>query len=861
MAGYPATQIRKPASETEFEKNCVVLFGELLNDPNVKRLGTRGQKQHGVDIIGKRNGDSKQPVGIQCKLKSEGSKLTKREVKKEVAEALLYRPPLTEFFIVTTSKDDTALDQLGQRLAQDQEAKGRLIHIAIWGWDTLTERINQSQAAKNAFDAGFSPSLAAHDEKLEAVLESQAATQDQLAALTAAVQLTSLDLPTRFPARLADRELKEVLSRVLRRRGFAGTDIGAELAALAERAIDGELSLGSVNLRAEVCDRAARANVSLNAGSLPKRFRDYARQFNPGRDLFIADALLKEAEGDPDGALRALRSRNSPDPEMRSAIFATLLRQRNAEAALKWVRSENLAASDLNAPAAMNMMLTEIQNGEFDAALQDMSQLPGPYLDQCPSLYLIRAQLTLASILPEDQKAAVFHGLPINPKILQLASGPSSQKRIATANGDLQHLLGVLDELGLEHLDRFLSEFDLWLRLENADTGDLARLQLMEEIGKPERTLHRVRLALAYDIPFNQEALERYLAGRKDFGGWTPDERHAAFLIAYHSRDVKRITEFFDTHHEDLFTQTDLAWNALAGIEIEALARTGRLEDGHHHLVLHQQQRHLTAEQGRDLEEILAHIEKDDEVESLRQRYAQSNNLTDLRLLVVGLRKRGNLKQLVDYAPRLARATKTLADFDTAVGSLFENHRYSELLVFMDELPELQALSDEYAAAKGWALYQLGRVLEAREIAQRLLARREVANDRELAVNTAIETGDWGYLQVILAREASRADTLPATDLIRLARLALEANSPYVDQFRDAALRKAPNDPQVNLAAYMLAMERGAEYQGSQAHGWFQKAIAQSGAEGPVRAVSMRELVDQAAGFDPDLTFCGNHRF
>jgi hypothetical protein len=41
MAGYRATQIRRPANETEFEKNCVVLFREILDDPSVKRLEAR----------------------------------------------------------------------------------------------------------------------------------------------------------------------------------------------------------------------------------------------------------------------------------------------------------------------------------------------------------------------------------------------------------------------------------------------------------------------------------------------------------------------------------------------------------------------------------------------------------------------------------------------------------------------------------------------------------------------------------------------------------------------------------------------------------------------------------------------------
>lgn len=166
----------------------------------------------------------------------------------------------------------------------------------------------------------------------------------------------------------------------------------------------------------------------------------------------------------------------------------------------------------------------------------------------------------------------------------------------------------------------------------------------------------------------------------------------------------------------------------------------------------------------------------------------------------------------------------------------------------MEELPELRDLNDEWVSARAWALYRLGRGMEARTIARTLVNRRTVATDRELAINTAIETGDWGYLQTILANEAARAETLPADELMRLARLALETNSLYVDRFRDAALAKAPDDPQINLAAYMLASNRGIE--GPDPHAWFQKAVAGSGADGPIRQVSMREILDTAPGWN-----------
>jgi hypothetical protein len=350
MAGYRATQIRKPSNETEFEENCAVLFRDLLNDPNVKRLGTRGQAQHGVDLIGHRDGDPNRSVGIQCKLKSGRARLTAREVRNEVKAAVGHEPPLREYFITTTSKDDAKLDQLALGLMQEQEAAGRRIQIAVWGWNTLEERINQSDAAKQAFDPGFSPAIASQGRKLDALLagQSEHATKKDLVALAASIRPSNPDVPVALPASFADRELNEALSRALRRRGFAGTDIGAELAALAERAIDGDLVRGSSQIRAEVCDRAARANSARDTADRARRFRDAAARLDPSRDLSIAEAVLKEAEGDPNATLRDLKSRR--DIDGRTALLTVLIRQRGGAAALDYVHAEGLTATAFSAP-------------------------------------------------------------------------------------------------------------------------------------------------------------------------------------------------------------------------------------------------------------------------------------------------------------------------------------------------------------------------------------------------------------------------------------------------------------------------------------------------------------------------------
>ncbi len=848
MPGFQATQIRKPENETEFEKNCVVLFRGILRDPNVNRLGRRGQAQYGIDLIGYRDRDPIQIVGIQCKLKSGTRKLSEKEVLSEVNKALKYEPLLTEYIIVSTAGNDTKLQQYAQKLTQDQEARGRRIHIDVWGWGILSEAINNDEAAKQAFDPGFSPSLATMSKAINSLTEGQGklATQAQVEELVANVARSSSTERVKLPPHFADRELATQLSRTLRRRGLAITDTAKELACLADRALEGDLSLASNAVRFETMDRAARANASPETVTAAERYLAGARNLNPSGDLAIAQALLTEAKGDVNGALQALRKR--ADPEARFAIFNVLLRTRGADDVLAWVRSESLTVLDFNAPGALNLLIREIQTEQFDAALANVNSLPANYASECVALYLLRAQLALASVLPIDQKAALFQGLPIDPSMLQFASGAKSQEIIKKALADIQILLGLLPELDLGELETFLSEFELWLRLELPDTREIVRRQVAAEIADPDKTLRRVRLALGYGIPFNQDALNRHLAAHKELGGWTPDERFAAFLLAYHSRDPAKLARFFEKNHDELFSQKDLAPSALAGIEIEVLARNGHLDQARKHLTLHTGP-HLTAEQAGEIDELLTGIEHGDEIEGLRRRYSVSGELADLRFLVVKLREKRDYFQLATYAPSLARATLTVGDFELALRTLYQSRRYLELTSLADEFPHLYALNDEFASFKGWALLHLGQVMEARTIARELWLRRGSAPDRELAIGTAVESGDWGFLQSIVTHEAGRTEDLPALELMRLARLALEVNSPYVERFRDAALKKAPDEAQTNLSAYILAIERGEEYQGSQAHGWLQKAIALSGENGPIQKISTKELVAQAHGW------------
>lgn len=160
-----------PANDTEFEEKCVPLFASIARDPNFKRVATRGKNQQGIDLIGARDRDPHQPIGVQCKLKTKGDKLTEIEVRSDVGRALSIKPPLTEIYVVTTASDDLAYDTLALTLRGEQLALKRRVDIQIWGWDEMQRRIRRDPGALNAFDPDYSASTATLIDTTAQILE------------------------------------------------------------------------------------------------------------------------------------------------------------------------------------------------------------------------------------------------------------------------------------------------------------------------------------------------------------------------------------------------------------------------------------------------------------------------------------------------------------------------------------------------------------------------------------------------------------------------------------------------------------------------------------------------------------------
>lgn len=128
------------ADDVRFEVLIRDLCAEEWGDPNTKRYGRPGQKQHGVDCYGQLPGPAGGWAAAQCKAHHPGERLTVDEVKAEVEKTRGFELPLSRYVVATTAPRDGTLqievDRISERTQQN-----RGFSVTVWFWEDVEERL------------------------------------------------------------------------------------------------------------------------------------------------------------------------------------------------------------------------------------------------------------------------------------------------------------------------------------------------------------------------------------------------------------------------------------------------------------------------------------------------------------------------------------------------------------------------------------------------------------------------------------------------------------------------------------------------------------------------------------------------
>ncbi len=640
-----------------------------------------------------------------------------------------------------------------------------------------------------------------------------------------------------------DRAARE-LSLILKRRSLEPSAVRQEIRVLAQRVRDDDFRHADPPIRTDILYWAARLHAS-QAETLPdaKNFRDQLREVDPNTDTRIIDALILQTEGDVDGALRILRDVDYPDG--RAALLLILSRTRGDDVTLTWF-DEQPCRDDpdfLTGIGWSNVAVTLAQAGRWEEAAARLAAA-GKHISEWPDLAFIEGVVNAAMLLPVDFRR---HTLQMNlfHRAIRTIEGPDADRIRARAHDCFTRAADLMDGIGHGGRARAAQDWCLWLRLTDPrpEIVEAARQEVHQGMKDGRRAVDLLPFACAFDIEFDDGPVRRYLTQSAHLGGLEGRELGAELMLAEVLMAPGDLAAFLEREEGRLAQVVPEA--VLTGMRIEALVEDGQPVRA----------RRVLGERGGDLAEhdydrlrvmIDAH-EGDDPRAQLEELYKQTNSLIDLQNLIGHLGRVGDWTALRPLLEELFRRERTIENALRLVACLRRDPGTDETYIvsFLAANQDLVDRSHFLASAKAWALIHMGHWEEAKAVNDGLLRNRDEPNDLELDINLALQSGDWERFPVIVEREWSRRDRHEAGILIRLASLASEvdATAGRALELAELAVGKSPDNPQVLMSAYALAVQLGREERAD--IGWIGRAAELSSDAGPVRKVNLRTIIEE----------------
>lgn len=141
----------KPKNPEDFEILCLKLLRAHWKCPELDRYATKGEVQNGVDILDLSGQD---PLyGAQCKLREEGKKITRTQVRNEIEKARKFKPPLDRYVIMTTGKVGREVHDFLVETNRKHK-KENLFKVEVFGWDRIEELLDEHADVRDWYEGG-----------------------------------------------------------------------------------------------------------------------------------------------------------------------------------------------------------------------------------------------------------------------------------------------------------------------------------------------------------------------------------------------------------------------------------------------------------------------------------------------------------------------------------------------------------------------------------------------------------------------------------------------------------------------------------------------------------------------------------
>ena len=635
------------------------------------------------------------------------------------------------------------------------------------------------------------------------------------------------------------------LSKILCLRVFDSSKARREIQELIQRLKKGDLSVTHASTKATILLWGARLCAQHSQTiTIAQDLGDELKQTEPDMDTSVVDALLLETEGETNEALRILRERE--DSDSRSVLFSILLRTHGREHALAWFnrQKDNNDTNFLTGVGWWQLAVTLSESGKWMEAADRLLQLQLLWND-APTLAYLEGVINSALLLPVEFRDRALTTIPLCREITSI-SGEQADRYHARALACFEYSKDTFKSIASDETVEFISDWHLWVRLMGLDSDVVtaAREEVQQAMQDGKRAMSLMPIAWNFNIDFDTGPIEEYLAKQKLLGGLSAQELTAELLHNKQSMSPHDFISYLQQHEKDLIDVISSA-NTTVWL-IEALVEDGQITKARS--ILEKQTENLGQAVSNRISILIDTHEGINPQEQLESLYNTTGSLIDLKNLISHLKM---LNDAIDLLPLLKEQFDREPNPENALDYVIcllspPNFAYVKVIDFLDNHSNTVEKNEDLESVKARALFHIGKFQEAKSINNTLLRHRNHHNDLVLDVNIAITSGEWEHLSAIIDREWDGRQTHTAETLITLAQLAAQEERTVTRalELSRLAIDKAPENPQILVAANMLHYQLGKEAEADPQ--WLTRVMELSSeSEGPAWKLDLRYLIDE----------------
>ena len=642
----------------------------------------------------------------------------------------------------------------------------------------------------------------------------------------------------RFPTELVDKAVNEQLATLCQSRFFGQFDSAHYAVILARRLTDGDLSGSSDDLKCRALSWCVRVLATPEHLKEARAHLHVAKSVGRCSETEIAEALIASREGYRNDALTALGAVASP--ASRSAALSVVADHDGADAAIDWMKTARLEVADLDADGKCVLLALLHTVADWHSANHCLDAITDEDLQHTPVLHYLIALTLLVSTVTEQLRATLLNQIPLLAAEFPLASDDASIQRRRIARGHFIRAEQDAQELNCPESATQASEYALWIDLTDPDNAGRGLARLKAELRNLDSGLRYVPLAVQFDVSLNTRAIEEEIERKTALNGQVPfDGAVARFALAFKQPGPEAVASYIERHIEQLSVHIDR--RSMACIQVEMLARSGRSGEAKERLGdLVNEGLHGIEE--KRLRSLIQSTKGEDAVDALIEQFSDTESVEDLSQIVMELERLGEWQRLCVYARILFEETGAVRDATRLAVALTSAQRSDELVEFVGHRESLRKQSDALQLMYCWALYYEGKLMAAQCEQATMDRMMEDENYRSLRMNLGISLGDWASLGPLIEYEYESRGRRSAEELLQDARLAIHLGLPRGRELLMEVAGRGADEAEVLAAAHLLAVEAGWEGEGV-VQGWLRRALELSGTDGPLRPMSISDLV------------------